>query len=215
MSIRCGRPRLLLVLLCFAVGCRGDPAGPLIAQLNDSNAELRLSALEALESYEGGNVTAALAALIEDPDPDVRELAIQSLGQRGQRSLAHLPKLVDALQHPDPNTRLVAAFAVRRIDTEGDAHVPIFLAAIEAGQPRALLELGNNRANDDWAVQPLIELLSHRNPKVRALSAMTLGRLGSLARPATEALQQAKSDPEPNVRKMAEQALGQIAAAQP
>ena len=59
-----------------------------------------------------------------------------------------------------------------------------------------------------WAVPALIDTLSHQNPRVRALSAMTLGQLGRAALEAkTELAQLQSSDPDGNVRKMAARAF--------
>jgi len=207
MSIS-SRMRWTILGLCLSLlGCGEDPTVQLVAQLQSADAETRRSAVRALDSYQGLHVTSALAEVIDDSDSQVRQLAIHSLGERGDRAKTHLADIERVLKHPDPNTRITAAFAIRQIEPDNESFVPVLTDALCDGDHHVFLELGAIGPDAQWAVPTLIELLSHRNPRIRALSALTLGQLGPTTGAATTALRQAESDPQINVRKMAQQAL--------
>ena len=203
--------RLTYLLPCLVtIGCGEDPTAQLIAQLKDGDVETRCAAVRALESFPAEHVTAALSNAVEDSDHQVRQLAIHRLGQRGEQAKPHLPKLELALNNPDSNTRITAALAIQAIDADNPSFAPILIEALAQGEYGVFLELGEMGSDAAWAVPTLIELTSQRNPRVRALSAVTLGKIGPAAREATEALREATDDPQSNVRRMAEQALALI-----
>ena len=85
--------------------------------------------------------------------------------------------------------------------------VPVLVEALYDGRHEIFLEVETMGPEAQWAVPALIELLSHRKVRIRALSALTLGQLESVAREAIPALRQAESDPQVTVRKMAQQAI--------
>ena len=208
--------RLTILLSCLvAFGCGEDPTAHLIRQLQDGDVEARRAAVRALENFRGEHVTAALANAIEDSDQQVRQLAIHRLGLRRDQALPHLPKLELALEHSDSNTRITAALAIQAIDADNPSFVPILTEALGQGEYGVFLELGEMGSDAAWAVPTLIELTSHRNPRVRALSAVTLGKIGPAAREATKALREATNDPQSNVRHMAEEALVLIESPEP
>lgn len=176
-------------------------------ELKDEDVHVRRTAIRALEEYQGEHVTSALADAINDADNQVRRLAIHALGQRGDQARAHLPTLEMALKDSDPQIGRDAAIAIQAIDPVNKSFVPVLVEALHDGRHEIFLEVETMGPEAQWAVPALIELLSHRKVRIRALSALTLGQLESVAREAIPALRQAESDPQVTVRKMAQQAI--------
>jgi HEAT repeat protein len=83
---------------------------------------------------------------------------------------------------------------------------------MRAGDGRTLLAVSEMGSSGAWAVPTLVELLAHESPKVRALAARTLGRIGPAAGDAKPALQGAARDPSAAVQTAAKEALKRIEA---
>ncbi len=158
----------------------------------------------------GGNPTDQFAEQLHDADARVRLAAIHALGRRGAAATVHLPALESALEDPLGEVRLAAALAMLAIDPLHETPRPVLTEALLAGRHEVFLRIGSLGSEGAWAVPPLVEQLSHRHMRIRALAALTLGQLGQAASEATDALRKLEADPEPNVRKMAKQALERI-----
>jgi HEAT repeat protein len=98
-----------------ALGQVGDPAAvdPLLALLNDKDAQVRRAALEVLGNYEGPKVIEALKSKLSDQQ-SVRFIAVHLLAKRGDASVLNaLDKL--AKEDPDALVREAATEATTRI----------------------------------------------------------------------------------------------------
>jgi HEAT repeat protein len=204
--------QLALVGVCVAIiGC-GSSTDALIAQLSDPSAEIRRTAARELGTNQGNQASAAaaLASALEDSDLEVRELAAASLGRIGAEAKLSLPELEQALHDPQLSVRLTAALAIQKIDPHLRTHEAVLIKSLQSGDGTVFLEIGRMGADAKWAVPTLTKLLSHQQPKIRALSAQTLGRIGAAASAAKSALRQRLRDPDPMVRKAAQHALPNV-----
>jgi len=204
-----------LRLACFGIcllapGCGDNHTDELIAKLQDTDPDIRRLAVSELADSEGDQVVVALATVADDSNTDVRRLAINALGQRGTQAAAQLPSILPALEDSQLSVRLASALAIQSIDPNSEAFVPVLVEALRAGEGGIFLKVAEMGPNAEWAVQTLIQLLSHPEVKIRRLTAITLGQLGPTARDATSAIKRAQNDPEEVVRNAAQQALQQI-----
>jgi HEAT repeat protein len=205
--------RLPWIGLCLLlIGCHSDPAGVLIAQLQNPDVEIRRVAARALgqQTEVDSRAVAALTKTVADSDAEVRRLSINALGKMGSAAELSVPALVTALQDPEASARLRAALAIQKIDPKNQSFMPVLVSAMRAGDGRTLLEVGAMGKDGAWAVPTLIGLLSHEQAKVRALAARSLGRIGPTASDAQAALQRATHDPNAAVQTAAHDALIRI-----
>jgi HEAT repeat protein len=150
-----------------------------------------------------------LARKLKDPDPEVRQAALEDLGEIGSRG--DVKVISQALKDERSSVRRAAAQALRKI-----------------GDPRAVEALANGLAddrlpgpgwqtefvvalesfNDPRALEPLITALNHPQAKVRRAAASALGKLKDPG--AMDPLIQATKDPDPDVAREAGDALARI-----
>jgi HEAT repeat protein len=192
----------------LAAGC-GNSTDTLIAQLSDPNPEFRRAAARTMgmDNADRGEAVAALAIALSDSDLEVRELAAASLGKIGAKGKSSLPALEGALADPHASVRLSAALAIPKIDPNLRSHESVLIESLRSGDGTVFLEVGRMGADAKWAVPTLLKLLSHRQPKIRALAASALGGIGAAASDAESSLRQRLRDPHPTVRKAARNAL--------
>jgi HEAT repeat protein len=200
------RPQLW-IWLAFA-GCN-DPVASSIAQLQSSDVEVRRAAARTLGEQKNLDIRAAaeLTKTVADSDMEIRWLSIDDLAKIGPAAASSLPALVKALDDSDAAVRLRAALAIQEIDPKNPDFPRVLIAEMHAGNGRVLLDVGAMGKDAAWAVPTLIELLSHQSPKVRALAAQALGRIGPTSSDAKFALQRAASDPNPAVQSAAREAI--------
>ncbi|MDB6027673.1 MAG: lyase domain protein repeat-containing protein [Verrucomicrobiales bacterium] len=150
-----------------------------------------------------------LARKVKDPDPEVRQEALEELGDIGSRG--DVKTIAAALKDERSSVRRAAAQALKKI-----------------GDPRAVEALANGLAddklpgpgwqtefvvalesfNDPRAVEPLITALNHPQPKVRRAAASALGKLKNPL--SLEPLIIAVKDPDPDVAREAGDALAKL-----
>ncbi len=198
----------------------GDPAVPALCDvLGDGSSAVRGAAVEALGEIGSAAAIQPLLAALADPEPEVRRCCAWALSQFGKQALQAMrimPGLLQALESPSPDMRIAAIWAIgaiRHPDTPntllwalGDAD-----AAVREAAADALGKLGKD------TLGTLIEALSHEHPGVRSAVARAvaqIARQSGRAGAATPALIERLLDPDPNVRRIAAQALGQIKDAQ-
>lgn len=210
MSVRNSVRMASLGFAMVMLGCRDEGTDALILQLKAADIETRRTAVKELVDCEGDEVTAALASVLDDTDTSVRRLPIIAIGQRGPLAVAQLPSLLPALEDPELPVRLATALAIQAIEPKNKDFVPVLTAALLAGEGGIFLEVAEMGPDAQWAVPTLIRLLSHPETKIRALTAVTLGRLGPTARNAEPALRKALKDPQDPVRNAAQAALVKI-----
>jgi len=214
-SVLCGLT--LGGLLLTTIGCGGDPIDKLIAQLGDSDVQVRRAAARSLRELEDDRLRAIPAltdSVVEDVNDEVRRLSIQVLGEIGPPANASLPILSRALEDSQESVRIAAALAIARIAPDSESYRPILIRAMRAGNGGTLLAVGKMGADARWAVPTLVDLLSHELVQIRSLAAHTLGQIGPAASDAAPALERMSRDRDPAVREVALEALEHVRAAQ-
>lgn len=122
---------------------------PLIAELNDDNAKVRVRAATILHMINDQRAVEPLIVMLQDQDYEVSRAAARALG--GLRDLRAV-------------TPLIAIFDSCGIGKErGSLCFTLAMALAEIGLP---------------AVEPLISMLAHTNADVRADAARALGKIG-------------------------------------
>ncbi len=212
MSINLLVRRSYVALCVIVCGCGGDAASKLVAELGDSEAPVRRTAVRALaeRSIADDRVVAALTKCVADSDAEVRYFSIEALGKTGSDAKSSLGALKLALQDAEPRVRLAAALAMARIDPQDRSFMPTLVSSMREGDGGTLREVGSLGPSAVWAVPTLCELVSHPLPQVRVLAEHDLGRIGPEASSALPALQAAMQDSNPAVKRAAEEASKQI-----
>ncbi|HOI13911.1 MAG TPA: HEAT repeat domain-containing protein [Methanoculleus sp.] len=145
------RRDLRRVYAAAILGEIGDPSAvePLVQALKDANDDLRCQASGAIAKFESGAVR-PLAAMLANPDPEVRVVAAGVLGDTGDP--AAVDPLIGALHDKSDDVRGAAAGALMRM---GDAAVEPLAAATKDADRNvrlyaagALKYIGNPRAID-------------------------------------------------------------------
>ncbi|MHB9023159.1 MAG: HEAT repeat domain-containing protein [Armatimonadota bacterium] len=229
---------------------------PLIARFNDARAidvmiaalkgadrEETLAALRALKGRDqfglgtmDARIVPTLAALLKNPDPEIRTAATGALNMQGSSQAASA--LVVALQDPDPKVRLGAVEALAR-QHDPSMVDPLLIAltcpdpAVKKKAVQALGRIGDRRAIEPLLVQlkggdtdlrsavvqafqnlygekvltALLEACRDKDPRVRAAAAIALQ--SHRGERATQALLTASKDADPTVRRPAFNSLAQ------
>ena len=204
----------------------------LISVLTDQNADLRGAAVKSLGWLKDVRATLPIIALLNDSDFSVTYLAVEALGLIGD-SRAVEP-LISALHGPDRSLRNHAIEALGRLKDprafeplsvllKGDLQARAQSALLEMGpvalEPlcRILLDEDNplrfyaadllTKIHDERAIKPLISVLGVRVNGIGPLAAAALIGIGA---PAVNDLIVCLTSDEPEIRKLAIKALGEI-----
>jgi HEAT repeat protein len=199
-----------LLLLVLAAGCGdGDRVSTLIAQLKDTDGELRIAAADGLGELgaEAGAAVPALGESLRDVHPGVRQASARALGKMGDGARPAVASLEGALDDPELIVQLAAAWALVKLDPDGKKYVPVLTATMQAGEGGTIVAVGGLGPQAEWAVPTLTKLLQDKRSGVRRLAAEALGKIGPQG-DATAALEQATRDADDQVRAAAEAALG-------
>ncbi|HEX2025525.1 MAG TPA: HEAT repeat domain-containing protein [Actinomycetota bacterium] len=176
----------------------------LVAGTREEDPAVRRISAEILADVADEASAAALVAVLEDPEPEIRAAAVRGVADAG----VALERLVSLLDDPDPEVRAEAARALLAIrdeqarptlhDMARDPRPEWRAAAVtalgRAGDPDALDGLddpepsvrraaadGGGWIEPDRAVQPLLGALEDADPSVRAAAARALAALGTSA----------------------------------
>jgi len=122
-----------------------------------------------------------LLAMANDPDPEVRTQALESLGDVGASDSATIARLIQALGETNGVARGTAAEALGKMQSRAAAAAP-----------------------------RLTELLTDSSEDVREVAARSLGKIGPAAKVAIPGLVRLLQDPSPGVRMAATTALAQL-----
>lgn len=187
---------------------KADPkvVAALTAALQDTDKEVRESAMQALVRLRDPGIFDPLVQALKDASPDVRENAAFGLGQlRDKRAVAPLS---GALKDSNAGVREKAVFALGQLRDPGsvDGLVGALSDSSASVREQAAFALGQIR--DERAVQPLSAALQDSVADVREQAAFALGQLR--ARSAVDALIGVTKDADADVREQAAFALGQI-----
>lgn len=199
-----------------------DFSAVFIEALRDDDAGVRAASVRALWEYEGRDLVAPLAELLEhDAEPGVRATAATALGRYALR--AELDELRpddaaavdDALRRAAENEREsveVRARAIEALGVRSEGWVTALIdEAHRAGNPRlhvgAIQAMGRN-CDAAWLPR-LLEDLRDDDEEVRSEAASALGEIGEDA--ATPHLEELLDDEDGEVRAAAIAAMGTIA----
>jgi HEAT repeat protein len=217
-----GRGPLTLVAMKLQATAPPDPLFGLMqsllptleARVRDPNVQVRLEAINVLETLETSALPAvpALVQALYDPNLFVRWAAARTLGKMGPvESNLVVPGLAHLLFDSDLDVRLAAAVALERIGPAAQAAVPDLIRATQASdeveRQAAIRALGGIGTGAKPAIPALAAALSDPEPRVRQTAAEVLGRFGPSAASAEPALRKALNDPDPDVRRAASDAL--------
>lgn len=199
---------------------RDDPGvvvPALIRSLNDEHFMVRRWAAEALAEY-GPVARSALPHLrrtLDDPDPHVQLAAIWAIVKIEPIGNADLvPKLIDMIESSDEPVSTTAMIQLIHMKTDAELAVPVLIESIRSDDRSrrnvasfVLTEIGGSVPD---FIPLLIHALETEDAAVFYAVARCLQRLGPTAYTAVPALEARLSDPDPRVRRAAEQALGEI-----
>lgn len=204
----------------------------LIGVLTDPKPNLRGAAVHSLGWLKDRRATVPIIALLNDSDPSVTYHAVEALGLIGDRRAVE--PLISTLQGPDLSLRGHAVEALGRLkDPRAFEPLSILLRSnLQARAQNALMEMGPvvveplcrilldednplrfyavdllTKIRDERAIKPLISVLGVRVNGIGPLAATALIRIGT---PAVNDLIVCLTSEEPEIRKLAIEALGEI-----
>jgi HEAT repeat protein len=178
---------------------------PLIQLLGDGDGFLRYLVATAIGKIGDPRALQSLIKLFRDENYRAREAAVSALGKMGEPAVECLIKLLQGETFGPPGffapeeLSVIAGERVVKDHVFCDGDEP---ANIRLYADRALCKIGAP------SVGPLIELLSHENPAVRASAAADLGQIGDMR--ALEPLILSLWDAEESVLERVSWALGLI-----
>ncbi len=154
--------------------------------LSSGDARATRLGLDLLTTMSSQAVATELAALVDDPRPEVRMTALGGLAasgdDRARRRLADEVRV--GIGAADPGTRLRAAFALGALDADDRAAARPLLVDPDEGVRCAALD--SVQAGDGFAVDDVIEALG--DPATLGAAAGAVTRLGDAVVPAMDAL---------------------------
>jgi HEAT repeat protein len=176
--------------IIHALGQIGSPAKaalPTMAKASSRTIDIELAARRStaliLAASDSQDVDALMRQL-QDRDSSIRLRAVKALGNLGPAARIAMPNLLTALQDTDADVRRATVNALRVI--------------VPDAPPSSAI------------VKAIAVDLQDADPLVRAATARTLGRLGRAALSAAAQLEVLLSDPDPDVRRAATEALARI-----
>ncbi len=181
-------------------------------QLKSSSEEERRDAAIQLARLKGETAFAALGSAVNDTSPRVRAAVVAALAERGDE--AAVPILATRLaKDKDTFVRRTIAYALGRF--HGSERTTALATALldKELEIRAAAAVSLGDHPDAGALQPLAGALSDNNAFVRAHAARALGVNGrSAVHTVTALIALLTKDEDPEVRRQAANALGQIGA---
>ena len=155
-----------------------EEVAALIAQLQGTNAGLKISAAQRLAIFRAPAAAAALAANLRAESCEVRVATALALATCGTR--ASLPPLLAALADAEPLVSQAAAVALENLTGRGAAWDAFVSAGVRTLQARSF---GAELQNPDWnrLEQELIQRLSSADRDGVRRSAVALGHIGGAA----------------------------------
>jgi HEAT repeat protein len=167
-----------------------DALPALVGVLADEDPKVREAAAHAV-GVMGLEALPTLTGMLTHFDKYVRRQAVWALGRLGPLARPALPALCAALRDTDSRTATGAAQALGNMGSDGADAVPALAEAMRGTNivlcrlaAKALSQIGTP------ALATLIAHLQHADPFVRGESAMAIGWMGAVARPAVPFLAQ-------------------------
>ena len=151
---------------------------------------------------------------LADPNPNVRQSCIESLGRFGEAASPHAGKLADVFGQVDAQTRRAICGALASFHSAATIAVPVLVRGLrdpdESVRVWSATGLGQLAALPEQAVPALAEAVEDPNQMVRMMAVQSLGQLGPQATNALSTIQRACSDPDTSVREIATNALARL-----
>lgn len=180
----------------------------LVVDLASPDLAVRLAAIRILGNLQDPEAIVPLLKYLEEKNRTADEFAAVATALAGAGNPAAIPELRKMSGMSDAGVRLAAYNALGQLEavTAGD-HTQRAKDPSTIPHLAALTNLGTIKQAD---AAPLLVAGLNRNPKnlVRRMCAISLGRLGDVAN--GPALQNALSDPDPQVRRYAAEAIATI-----
>ncbi|HEY3282866.1 MAG TPA: HEAT repeat domain-containing protein [Armatimonadota bacterium] len=190
----------------------------LLREAKNPDPEIRLYATRGLASLSGPTVVAPLLAAAKDSDPKIREAAVAGMSKflEGD-ALRVIPTLVAGFSDPSAGVSTSSVAGLKELGTSGAPEVkkavvgPLVALLGRSDQPaaqfyanRALSQIGGSDV-----VSALVSELKSPSLSMQKWAALTLGDVEQKedSQKATPMLKQLASDPRPEVRWAAEEAL--------
>ena len=174
--------------------------------LSDGSSLVRFLAVEGLSRSEMGRRSTKLRPSLEDPAGNVRALVVKVLGRTGDPSV--IPLVESATKDELMTVRIAAYGALMKLGRK-DAWKQVREAA-DAPNPedrgQAIQVIADLK--DERGVSLMIELLTYKQPSVRASAARGLGLLGR--KECRVQIERLVQDPVPAVRKSAIASLADL-----
>lgn len=192
---------------------REEAIGLLIQALNAPDEEVRGLAVVALHEIGAGDPTVlhTLAGALHDSSEMVRRRAARSLGDLGSGAIPAMPHLTAGLQDESGAVRLECVSALGRIGPEAEPALPnLFLMLLEPDLRVRTVVSAAIRQMGDAAVSYALAMLMDSDPLMRERACELLGQVGCLDDHVVEALLEACTDSEPEVREAARNALDRL-----
>jgi len=190
---------------------RDDSVSILTQALAAPDDEVRAMAVIGLGELGAGSppiVVPALTGAIHDGCEQVRRRAVRSLGDLGRASLPALPHLIAALRDPITCVRLEAMSALGRIGPDAEPAVPYLVCLLADEETRVRTVAGATLKKIGPSCIPfLVEAMTDPDAILRERAALLLGQLKATDDASIEALLEALSDYDEDVRAAARKSL--------
>ena len=194
--------RLLNAESCLEFANSSDPRNRILALLS----------IETLDPESPVMLDLLLRISIDDPDPDVRILALDVLLGVDEHSDQAKRALMLYLRDQDPARRIKAAVVSLRIDSNNSAAIStlegLSLSGTKFIRSDVALSLSRLRPFPGTALQILANGLRDSDSKVRADAVFSIGRIGKDALPLSPCLAKFLIDDDVDVRIVACQSIG-------
>lgn len=192
---------------------RDEAIGLLTEALSAPDDDVRGLAVIALNEI-GHGAPAILPAMINalnDSNETVRKRAARVMGELGMAAVPALPHLTASLQDECQAVRLECAAAVGRIGPDAEPALPnLFVLLLEEDVRSRTVVASAIRRIGSSAVSYSLAMLLDADPLMRERACEMLGHLGCVEDPVVEALLEACTDGEPQVRQAARHSLDRL-----
>ncbi|PKK91536.1 MAG: hypothetical protein CVV64_07215 [Candidatus Wallbacteria bacterium HGW-Wallbacteria-1] len=187
-------------------GMDDDVVRSLVSMLDDSNPEVRISAIRVLGEVGDESMVPVLASRLTDEDRSVQRVIINALGQTGSPSA--IPVLESYLNSSAADQRRLTLGALSRINDRAVVRLMTQLLRDQDDEVRILAAKALSETDDHSPLDQLMESLGDHNEYVRFWSARALGRFSESR--SLDALVHLLRDPSLPVRKTAVSSLARI-----
>lgn len=192
---------------------RDEAITVLTEALNAPDDDVRGLAVIALN--EVGSGTAAILSPLTDALGDssemVRKRAARALGELGPAAIPSLPYITAGLQDEMLNVRLECAASLGRVGPDAENALPHLFAMLLEPDLRVRIVVSTAiRRIGPSSISYSLAMLTDEEPLMRVRACELLGQMGCMEDPVVEALLEACTDSEPEVREAARNALDRL-----